>query len=332
MTRSRPNGDDRRRRWARHGARACQSGSSADHPCARNACRSRRVKREPAAFACGGGRRGFGSRRPTGRARRLHPDPATRRPAGDAEHTAPVRPAPTPIAGGTAHPCGITITHTGGSGQPLPPELRDAMDRDGRTTTRPLGAGPAEPGVRAGGGTETRRPFIHHRARHPPRPDGLAYRRPSAAPRGSPRHAARRSASTAEYLAGRGCTRTERHRASSRRSSAVRVGPPSFRCPGARPPRCHRRRPQQALVPAPRLGGDRRRRRTVTCVAQLHSRRDSRSPDPRLEDKYVTRLLDNLPDRDKTSPQYTRIIQALGPRTAGLRREPSLPWPVRLRR
>ena len=37
----------------------------------------------------------------------------------------------------------------------------------------------------------------------------------------------------------------------------------------------------------------------------------------RLEDKYVTRLLDNLPDRDKTGPQYTRIIQALGPRTAG---------------
>jgi Domain of unknown function (DUF4157) len=34
----------------------------------------------------------------------------------------------------------------------------------------------------------------------------------------------------------------------------------------------------------------------------------------KLEDKYVTRLIDNLPDSAKTGPQYTRLIQALGPR------------------
>jgi hypothetical protein len=33
----------------------------------------------------------------------------------------------------------------------------------------------------------------------------------------------------------------------------------------------------------------------------------------RLDQKYVNRLLDNLPDAAKTGPEYTRIIQALGP-------------------
>jgi hypothetical protein len=34
----------------------------------------------------------------------------------------------------------------------------------------------------------------------------------------------------------------------------------------------------------------------------------------RLDQKYVNRLLDNLPDPAKTGPEYTRIVQALGPK------------------
>ena len=244
-------------------------------------------------------------------------------------HTAPVRPAPTPTAGGTARPCGIV---TLGRERPSAPSRTAGRHRcDGRTTPRPLGARPAGPGIRAGGDADSapvRSPSgaTSISVRPPPPPTTVCCSTRPSTPCSKEKRRGPRGVSRVEGAHERNAASVvdaiERGAAATVLSDA----------PAVRLPRRHRRRPQQALVQAPRLGGDRRRRRTVARVAQLHSRRDPRSPD-----RAAGGQVRHPPPRQPARPRQDRpAVHAHHPGARpphrGVRREPSLPWPVRLGR